>query len=631
MRKSLLIVLALGFGFTATAQNARVISAKQAPSEKVRVDLEKNHSATTPVVKTERPVRPVNANKSSVTVVAIGNAANAFGSIGKKTETWADPRINTVTVSHRATGAANTVVGPGSGYLWHDRSTDGGATWSINQGPIYSPTPTPPFSAARYPQGVIYNPTGNTTAANAFLIYNAAALSGTNGASWGALAYGAQKLDGVTAATQRQDESVDPYWYQVPFNMTVTQNGVVYIVDSADSLLSGSVVQTGNIWIKRGTWNSATSDIDYTKSIITAGGTQISAVDAAFNASGMIGYIGIIGHIDFTFMPDSVLYLSVWKTIDGGATWGVVKQINVSNLVHPILNSSANGKYNTGFDLDLSVDMNDDLHILCAVGTQSTTAFSVGTTPGEWGIFDVYTNDGGITYAARLIAKPHTFRGTFDPNGSALDEDSRAQISKTMDGSKLFYTYFDTDTAIFGSADGNKFPDMWAQGINIANGAMTPLTNMTTGSAADGQVGFGSVAAWSFSNAGTYTIPVSYQVLPADIATDMTELYYIGGASFNDNDFVVSVNEINNNVSIGSIYPNPVTENATIAFNLMTAEKVSVEIYNTLGAMVASVERGQLNAGNHQVTLNGTTLSNGLYFAKITAGTSTATSKFIVQ
>jgi hypothetical protein len=277
------------------------------------------------------------------------------------------------------------------------------------------------------------------------------------------------------------------------------------------------------------------------------------------------------------------------------------------------------------------VDINDNLHILCAVGTQSTTAFSVGTTPGEWGIFDFYTTDGGLTYSARLIAKPHTFRGTFDPNGSALDEDSRPQISKTMDGSKLFYTYFDTDTTIFGAQDGNKFPDMWAQGINIANGAMTPLTNMTTGSAADGQVAFGSVAAWAFSNAGTYTIPCSYQVLPSDIATDMTELYYINGASFVDADFVTSVNEINNNVSISNIYPNPVTETATISFNLLGAEKVSVEIYNALGAKVASVDNGQMVAGKHQVSFNRSSLGNGMYFAKLTAGASTATSKFVVQ
>ena len=80
------------------------------------------------------------------------------------------------------------------------------------------------------------------------------------------------------------------------------------------------------------------------------------------------------------------------------------------------------------------------------------------------------------------------------------------------------------------------------------------------------------------------------------------------------------IEEANSTLSTFDIYPNPFTNNATIAFTLKNSENVSVEIYNMLGAKVCNIQNGLLGAGMQQINLNGQNLASGLYFVKLTAG-----------
>jgi hypothetical protein len=78
----------------------------------------------------------------------------------------------------------------------------------------------------------------------------------------------------------------------------------------------------------------------------------------------------------------------------------------------------------------------------------------------------------------------------------------------------------------------------------------------------------------------------------------------------------VSINDdYNNNVNL-NIYPNPINENAFVSFNSPKAEKVSVDVINSIGQVVFTETLGIVN-GQQQVLIDVSNLQSGIYFVKI--------------
>jgi hypothetical protein len=83
-------------------------------------------------------------------------------------------------------------------------------------------------------------------------------------------------------------------------------------------------------------------------------------------------------------------------------------------------------------------------------------------------------------------------------------------------------------------------------------------------------------------------------------------------------------------------YPNPFNPETTVSFSLKNSSKVSVDIYNILGQKVKTLVNDQLNAGNHSYRWNGKddsghSVSSGIYFYKMNAGSYTATAKMVLM
>ena len=85
--------------------------------------------------------------------------------------------------------------------------------------------------------------------------------------------------------------------------------------------------------------------------------------------------------------------------------------------------------------------------------------------------------------------------------------------------------------------------------------------------------------------------------------------------------------------SLKQNYPNPVNTSKTIIeFNLPTKSQAEVTIYNSLGQKVMNVlNTTQLEAGPHQLNVDLSDFSNGLYFYELKAGNNAAMMKMIVQ
>jgi hypothetical protein len=90
---------------------------------------------------------------------------------------------------------------------------------------------------------------------------------------------------------------------------------------------------------------------------------------------------------------------------------------------------------------------------------------------------------------------------------------------------------------------------------------------------------------------------------------------------------VTSTEEISD-VTIGlTVFPNPTTNNADVSFNLKNANNVKMEVYNAMGALVASENAGILAKGNHKMAFNGADLNAGFYFVNLTIGNQIITKK----
>ena len=91
----------------------------------------------------------------------------------------------------------------------------------------------------------------------------------------------------------------------------------------------------------------------------------------------------------------------------------------------------------------------------------------------------------------------------------------------------------------------------------------------------------------------------------------------------------VPENPVVENVTV-SMYPNPVSDQATISFNLESNANVSYQVFDMTGRMVMSKNIGQFGEGLHQVTINTENLSTGSYILRLSQGATSSAVKFLV-
>ncbi|MDD3131582.1 MAG: hypothetical protein PHN94_07160, partial [Bacteroidales bacterium] len=132
MKRALLFIMTMVFGFAVMAQNAAVKS--NIPFEKLNLSEKASYApqkgVTTPQeYQIQRPA--VYKSTDAVSIINIGTSANAYSygyGGGQKSILSANNDINTITHFHRMGGELDP--GGYSGDLGYDISTDGGMTWT---------------------------------------------------------------------------------------------------------------------------------------------------------------------------------------------------------------------------------------------------------------------------------------------------------------------------------------------------------------------------------------------------------------------------------------------------------------------------------------------------------------------
>ena len=79
------------------------------------------------------------------------------------------------------------------------------------------------------------------------------------------------------------------------------------------------------------------------------------------------------------------------------------------------------------------------------------------------------------------------------------------------------------------------------------------------------------------------------------------------------------------NFALYDVYPNPVTGNAEISFNLDKPAVSKLELFNSLGEKVMLLQEGFLGTGTHGVNVNTANLTSGVYYYTLTVEGKTAT------
>ena len=648
MKKVLLFAAVFGITLGVTAQKSPAKLKSNVPTSSLRianyddVDLVKTPSVVSAIT------RPSVKGTSEISVLNLGNSANAFGLYnGGRTAVWADPNLNTIAFSHRM------LATPGSGFVAIDYSKDAGSTWTVNQ-QVFNPTAGGTgIAPARYPQGLIYNPAGNTVPDNAFVTTFSATLDGSNASdSWGGYGTSCVKLDG-TGLVQSGLTSHPPIRQNVPEAMTINPvTGDIFVVDP--SLVTGLGNQyVDTLIITRGVFNATTNAYDYEQSLlyapVNAYGTAIADTRIAFAPDGLTGYIMTLSDNGLDPMATTLAYYPIlYKTTDGGLTWddspitvslggpdgifgiinGLLTDDQIGLLFEPPLPARDEIVYTTAFTSDFAVDAHGNPVISVVIGVAGSDPYSISSAAGFFASYNLFSNDQGAHWLGQKLGDNLVaFRGEWGD----VSEDNRSQVTTTYDGTKMFFSWLDTH---FEGVTDNLQPDIFCVGWDIATNNYTEVVNVTYLSDAWLQAFMGTASYYSLAPAaGTYEIPFVYQAMDVIDPGKPVQYKYIKGFSFTDADFTIpSVKNIEPSLSsISQNFPNPTNGMSQVNVNLKKAANVSLDVCNIMGQRVFEIPSAKLSEGNHILTINASNLSAGIYTYSVIVNGERSTRKMIVE
>lgn len=99
--------------------------------------------------------------------------------------------------------------------------------------------------------------------------------------------------------------------------------------------------------------------------------------------------------------------------------------------------------------------------------------------------------------------------------------------------------------------------------------------------------------------------------------------------------FNVVTNSVKNAPSVSGIkleqnYPNPALGMTNIGFSLEKATAVTISLYTSTGEFVKSLASGTFDGGKQSVTVDASTLPNGVYFYRLSANGETLAGQMVV-
>jgi hypothetical protein len=93
---------------------------------------------------------------------------------------------------------------------------------------------------------------------------------------------------------------------------------------------------------------------------------------------------------------------------------------------------------------------------------------------------------------------------------------------------------------------------------------------------------------------------------------------------------VTGINNLENNISDVSIFPNPATENFTIELNVKKASPINFKLFDLTGKLIKEINAGEV-FGNYKTSISITDIAKGSYFLKISSDDGLEVKKIMIQ
>jgi hypothetical protein len=90
-------------------------------------------------------------------------------------------------------------------------------------------------------------------------------------------------------------------------------------------------------------------------------------------------------------------------------------------------------------------------------------------------------------------------------------------------------------------------------------------------------------------------------------------------------------NNDGNNTGFESIYPNPLTDEAFIVFNVSEPSKIDLDIYALNGQKLISLVKQRMQEGQYKVEFHANEYEPGIYFAVILSKSGTDQQKLVIS
>jgi len=447
--------------------------------------------------------------------ISIGTSPNAYGvGLGARSNLSANQDLNAVVFVHRSDYNSNNDNSSGS--LRYDISTDGGSTWSTNQGPIWNPSISGNVypGVARYPQMGILNSPGNTTPNNASLAVWAPTLAGINANTWGGALHG-----NIGIGSSVNNLMVDTTAGHLTLGNSFTQDGNFWGI-SLDHPNYDIDEYTDTAYVFNGVMDWSADSMIYSKSKAympstndPTNGKIYGDANIIFDDLGSTGYISLMTY-NGTIAPDKVIHPILSKSINGGYNWSPVFGPNLDNLVDNASGDSLKDIFaniTSGWTIghltsstrghDLALDANGRphmfMHVFPGKGTNNGTGTLAGDFvyyPGVHLIVDIYLDNG--LWKCNVLKQVYTFDYDYDVINGPVTEANRPQISMSPNREWLFFSWFETDTSFVNGTE-NQYPD-WYVSVYDVNG--DSLFNQFTKLPSFGDRHFANVSEWAFDN-----------------------------------------------------------------------------------------------------------------------------------
>jgi hypothetical protein len=707
MKKSILLSTALLVGMSAFAQNAR-----NAGFNYKAYKLGAKNDAPNMMVSSNHAPKAGSPNQVMVAppYTKFSSQMNAFGFIlSQQNPLSYNADLNCVALFQRHTADwPNSAFFPApgggkSGYQVVKFTTDNGANWdSVNyfQDDTYW---------GRYPSGVIYNTSGNTTLGNGRFV-------GTGPCTGAASTWSANWFASVPIPTGAMPRTVTTNDQQTPVctNTPGSASAQTYFSSYSTCLggpMAAPTVYSGGlkystagvgtpaglygVAIFKGVFNGTnaftwTQDSSFTnKWTVSGGDADCSTPHIAFGPDGMTGYILVNGSDANATLPAAKMSYQpmVWKTTDGGVTWNRVNADYdwaannpevLANMRPTVAQNATLPAFFDSWGGGIAVDANGKLHYATAVTpAYSTDPDSLGygflypfayqqyacddrpwvfdfqtDGNGTWTtskVTDLFTRDLGRTVANDSNAAMNIWTNA----GEYFDYDNRVRISRSADGTKLFFSWTDADTnnilQVYNSGIGgtypaygpNDYPSIFYRGMDVASGLYTPIHMNSGVNSNSGGYYFSYPTDIAVTTGSGYNLPMTYIDSRAGTydATTAVDVYYIDDNDIASTEFtqpaynpcLIGIKELagSNISSVSNSFPNPTSTTSAVKVNLNKAEDITLNVTNSIGQLV-STQTVKGVAGENQLTIDASSLNSGIYFYTVISGNAKITRKLSV-